>query len=79
MIFRTLQEANYQYKVDVKDDESGVDFTKSETRDGDKTQGTYSILLPDTRVMTVQYIVDGQSGFVVEITYEGKIDIIKLK
>ncbi|KAG7166362.1 Pro-resilin-like 43 [Homarus americanus] len=60
---------NYNYDWSVKDDYSENDFTHQETRDGDHTRGSYSVLLPDGRLQTVTYYVDGDSGYVAEVTY----------
>ena len=42
-----------------------------EARDGDKTTGSYSVVLPDGRRQTVNYYVDGYSGYVADVTYDG--------
>ena len=34
-----------------------------------RVDGSYSVWLPDGRLMTVAYYVDGESGFVPTITY----------
>lgn len=49
-----------------------TDFSAQESRDGDKTEGSYQILLPDTRLQKVTYTVNGDSGFAAEVTYEGE-------
>lgn len=66
------EEARYDFDFVVQDDETGTDFTREEAREGDLTQGSYSILLPDGRLQTVTYFVDGDSGFVAEVSYEGE-------
>ncbi|KAG7159164.1 Pro-resilin-like 83 [Homarus americanus] len=66
----TPPQYNSQYAV--RDDHSGNDFGHEESRDGYNTQGTYSVLLPDGRVQRVTYYVDGDSGYVAEVTYEGE-------
>lgn len=35
-----------------------------------RVEGKYYVLLPDNRLMTVSYYVDGESGFVPTITFE---------
>ncbi|XP_042239515.1 cuticle protein 18.6-like [Homarus americanus] len=66
----TPPQYNSQYVV--RDDYSGNDFGHEESRDGYNTQGTYFVLLPDGRVQRVTYYVDGDSGYVAEVTYEGE-------
>ncbi|XP_037801929.1 pro-resilin-like [Penaeus monodon] len=56
----------------VKHDYSGNHFGHHESRDGDYTQGSYYVQLPDTRLQTVKYYVDGDSGYVAEVEYEGE-------
>ena len=43
-----------------------------EARDGDNTKGTYSVVLPDGRRQTVDYYVNGYSGYVADVKYEGE-------
>ncbi|CAL4153992.1 unnamed protein product, partial [Meganyctiphanes norvegica] len=62
--------AKYDFDWSVKDDESGNDFGHEESRDGDFTEGSYYVLLPDGRLQKVSYYVDGDSGFVAEVDYE---------
>ncbi|XP_076060307.1 pro-resilin-like [Oratosquilla oratoria] len=64
--------AKYDFNWEVKDEESGNDFGQQETRDGDRTEGSYYVYLPDGRLMKVTYYVDGDSGFVVNVEYEGE-------
>ncbi|XP_042239660.1 pro-resilin-like [Homarus americanus] len=63
--------AQYNFNWQVKDDPSGNDFGHEESRDGDNTQGSYYVLLPDGRLQRVTYTVNGDSGYVAEVTYEG--------
>ncbi|XP_066948549.1 pro-resilin-like [Macrobrachium rosenbergii] len=65
-------EARYSFNWAVKDDSSENDFGHEETRDGDDTQGSYFVHLPDGRLQTVKYYVEGDSGYVAEVTYEGE-------
>ncbi|KAG7159159.1 cuticle protein 19.8-like [Homarus americanus] len=53
-------------------DEFGNDFSQQESRDGYNTQGSYTVNLPDGRVQRVNYRVDGESGYVADVTYEGE-------
>ncbi|XP_050705289.1 cuticle protein 7-like isoform X1 [Eriocheir sinensis] len=62
----------YNSQYAVKDDYAGLNFGAQEARDGYDTQGSYSVLLPDGRLQTVTYYVNGDSGYVAEVTYEGE-------
>ena len=62
----------YAYQYAVADDYSGVNFGQNENRDGYATVGEYRVLLPDCRTQVVKYgTADGNSGNVMEVTYEG--------
>ena len=59
---------NYEYKV--HDDYHGTDFGHHESRDGYNTKGEYHVQLPDGRLQTVTYYVDGQyGGYVADVKY----------
>ncbi|XP_071551236.1 uncharacterized protein [Panulirus ornatus] len=62
----------YSSQYAVKDDYSGNDFGHDESRDGYNTQGSYYALLPDSRLQKVNYYVNGDSGYVAEVSYEGE-------
>ncbi|XP_050728936.1 pro-resilin-like [Eriocheir sinensis] len=64
-------EAKYGFQWSVEDDSTGNDFDHQEARDGDDTQGVYTVQLPDGRRQTVTYHVDGDDGYIAEVTYEG--------
>ncbi|XP_063591580.1 pro-resilin-like [Penaeus indicus] len=64
--------AKYDFNYAVNDPPSGNDFGHQESRDGDFTQGSYYVRLPDGRLQTVNYNVQGDSGFVAEVSYEGQ-------
>ena len=66
------EEAKYDFDWSVKDEYSGNDFGQQESRDGDNTEGSYYVQLPDGRLQTVTYYVNGDSGFVAEVSYEGE-------
>ncbi|XP_037802407.1 pro-resilin-like isoform X1 [Penaeus monodon] len=66
-------EAKYSFNWAVSDDSSSNEFGHQEARDGDHTQGSYYVQLPDGRLQTVTYFVDGDSGYVAEVNYEGEI------
>ncbi|XP_042883275.1 pro-resilin-like isoform X2 [Penaeus japonicus] len=65
-------EAKYDFSYAVQHEESGNDFGHEEARDGEHTQGSYYVRLPDTRLQSVKYFVDGDSGYVAEVNYEGE-------
>ncbi|XP_066981526.1 pro-resilin-like [Macrobrachium rosenbergii] len=64
--------AKYDFNYAVKDDYSGNDFGHQESRDGYNTQGSYYVQLPDGRLQKVTYTVNGDSGYVAEVSYEGE-------
>ncbi|XP_045606578.1 cuticle protein 8-like [Procambarus clarkii] len=59
----------YSYQYGVVDAESGNDFGHEEARDHASTSGRYYVLLPDGRVQTVLYSVNGEDGFVADVSY----------
>ncbi|XP_047472515.1 pro-resilin-like [Penaeus chinensis] len=64
--------AQYDFNYAVKDDYSGNDFGHQENRNGYDTQGTYYVQLPDGRLQTVTYTVNGDSGYLAEVSYQGE-------
>ncbi|CAL4108115.1 unnamed protein product, partial [Meganyctiphanes norvegica] len=64
--------AKYDFDWSVKDEYSGNNFGQEESREGDRTEGSYYVHLPDGRLQKVTYYVDGDSGYVAEVTYEGE-------
>ncbi|KAG7166356.1 Pro-resilin-like 37 [Homarus americanus] len=64
--------AQYSFDWAVNDAPSGNDFGHEETRNGDNTQGSYYVQLPDGRLQRVTYTVNGGSGYVAEVTYQGE-------
>ena len=60
----------YNFDWSVKDESSENDFGHEESREGDRVEGMYYVLLPDGRIQKVTYYVEGDSGFVAEVTYE---------
>ena len=63
----------YRYEYSVNDDENGaLTFNAVENRDGTDASGSYSVLLPDSRIQTVTYTVDPVNGFLAEVTYSGE-------
>merc|ERR1712025_666883 len=66
------EEALYTYKYAVKDDYTSSDFAGKEARDGILTNGQYSVNLPDGRLQTVTYTVNGGEGYVADVQYAGE-------
>ncbi|XP_047471408.1 pro-resilin-like [Penaeus chinensis] len=62
----------YDLNYAVKDDSSSNDFGHQENRDSYGAQGSYYVLLPDGHLQKVTYSVNGDSGFVAEVSYEGE-------
>ncbi len=63
--------AHYDFGYKVKDDYYYVDFGHNENRNGHNTKGQYNVVLPDGRRQVVNYYVDGYSGYVADVKYEG--------
>ena len=60
----------YNYAVD---DYNGAKFNAGEQRDGYATAGSYSVVLPDGRLQTVNYkVADAYSGYVADVVYTGE-------
>ncbi|XP_037801474.1 cuticle protein 19.8-like [Penaeus monodon] len=66
-----LGPAQYDFNYVVQDN-IGNDFGHQESRNGYDTQGTYYVQLPDGRLQTVTYTVNGDSGFVADVAYQGE-------
>ncbi|XP_069972885.1 pro-resilin-like [Penaeus vannamei] len=64
--------ANYNFDWAVQHSDSGNNFGHQEARDGHDTQGSYYVQLPDGRLQTVRFTVQGDSGFLPEVSYEGE-------
>lgn len=63
--------AKYEFKYRVNDRHSGIQFSQTETREGDTAQGRYHVLLPDGRLQTVDYEADSQ-GYRPTVSYQGE-------
>ena len=66
------QDPKYAFEYGVYDDYYNTNFGHRESRDNDLTKGSYFVHLPDGRLQKVTYYVDGYSGYVAEVTYEGE-------
>ncbi|KAK4310914.1 hypothetical protein Pmani_017549 [Petrolisthes manimaculis] len=62
----------YGFDWVVQDGETYNDFAHQEDRQDDNTKGSYTVQLPDGRLQTVTYYVDGDSGYVAEVSYQGE-------
>lgn len=62
----------YQFAYSVSDSASYNEYGHQETSDGNLVKGEYHVLLPDGRTQIVSYYVEGDSGFVAEVRYEGE-------
>ncbi|XP_068210638.1 pro-resilin-like [Palaemon carinicauda] len=65
-------EVKYNFNWAVSDDSSSNEFGHQEARDGDDTQGSYYVQLPDGRLQKVSFHVDGDNGYIAEVTYSGE-------
>merc|ERR1719369_1602295 len=66
------EDAEYTYEYSVLDDYSGNNFGAKESRSGALTNGQYYVALPDGRLQTVTYVVDGDLGYVADVQYQGE-------
>jgi len=63
----------YSFSWRVQDQYSKNDYGQSENREGEKTEGSYYVLLPDGRTQKVTYSVDAYSGFQANVEFVGDI------
>ena len=61
--------APFKYGYAVNDNYAGLHYGQEKSSDGYATSGQYHVLLPDGRTQTVKYTVDGQNGYVAEVSY----------
>ena len=64
--------AVYTWEYAVQDDYTNNNFGAKEARDGYLTNGKYYVNLPDGRLQTVTYTVDGGNGYVPVVEYSGE-------
>ncbi len=65
-------DAQYVWEYAVKDGPSYNDFGHKESRAGAHTDGKYFVALPDGRLQTVTYTVDGNGGYIPLVEYSGE-------
>merc|ERR1711887_156554 len=65
-------EAKYNFAWAVSDESSENHYGHQEARDGDDTQGSYYVNLPDGRLQKVTFHVDGDNGYVANVEYSGE-------
>eukprot|EP00095_Tigriopus_kingsejongensis_P007084 maker-scaffold2029_size22350-snap-gene-0.8 protein:Tk07084 transcript:maker-scaffold2029_size22350-snap-gene-0.8-mRNA-1 annotation:"Pro-resilin" len=63
---------NFRYQVENNEHYEPQMFKQEENRDGYETHGEYSVLLPDGRTQIVTYQVNGDSGFIADVKFEGE-------
>lgn len=64
-------DAVYNWEYAVLDDPSYNNFGHKESRNGLNTEGKYYVALPDGRLQTVTYTVNGYDGYVPVVEYSG--------
>lgn len=62
----------YSFSWEVSDKASGNEYGQDEESDGESTNGSYKVLLPDGRTQKVTYKVKPGSGYTADIAYEGE-------
>merc|ERR1711970_725656 len=66
------QPSPYHYEYKVNDPKEYLDFGAEEEGDGQgDVQGYYHVQLPDGRLQHVKYSVNGYSGYVADVSYDG--------
>ncbi|XP_049882362.1 pro-resilin-like [Pectinophora gossypiella] len=63
---------SYEFGYSVKDAQSGNDYDRRESSDGNVVRGEYRVQLPDGRTQIVTYHADWQTGFHADVRYEGE-------
>ncbi|KAJ8959078.1 hypothetical protein NQ318_022335 [Aromia moschata] len=63
----------YDYQYKVENPPTNTFFGKNEAGDAaGRVTGSYYVYLPDGRLMTVDYSVDGNSGFIPRISFSNQ-------
>nr|XP_040581041.1 cuticle protein 19.8-like [Lepeophtheirus salmonis] len=61
---------NYAYSYAVLDEETSLDIAADELAENGAVSGSYKVVLPDGRIKTVTYTVEGDSRFVADVLFE---------
>ncbi|XP_049832479.1 pro-resilin-like [Schistocerca gregaria] len=61
----------YNFQYEVRDPESGNDYSQQESSDGQTVTGQFQVLLPDGRNQIVRYSASDATGFVADVQYDG--------
>lgn len=69
--FPIFQPQPFSFSYEVKDAESGNDYSHKADSDGQTVRGEYNVLLPDGRKQKVSYTADNQ-GYNADVQYEGE-------
>ena len=67
-------DVGYAFGYSVAEPSTNTAFTAGERRSGTTTAGSYSVQLPDGRTQTVTYSVDGNRGYVADVSYSGEVN-----
>ncbi|KAL7635951.1 UNVERIFIED_CONTAM: hypothetical protein RMT77_013768 [Armadillidium vulgare] len=67
-------EDSYEFQYQIQDHSEELDFGHKEEKRDDRVEGYYYVLLPDSRLQKVRYYVEGDSGFVAEVEFEGSAE-----
>ena len=67
------QAAPYQFQYGVTDPHHQTVFGHQESQDArGHRRGRYYVALPDGRLQTVEYQVEGERGYLAQVTYQGQ-------
>nr|XP_040581055.1 branchpoint-bridging protein-like [Lepeophtheirus salmonis] len=66
--------ASYAYNYAVLDEESSVDFSADELAENGVVSGSYKVVLPDGRIKTVTYTVEGDRDSL--LMFNGRIKTV---
>merc|ERR1712055_50869 len=64
--------AQYAYQYGAEDGATNNNFGQAESRSGANAEGEYFVNLPDGRLQKVSYSVNGDGGYVADVSYTGE-------